>query len=37
MASKKSKEAASLLWDCFSFIFGLAYLTWRYFDEQRNT
>lgn len=36
MASRKSKEAADLLWNCFSFIFSLTYLTWKYFDEQNG-
>ena len=37
MARKQSKEAADLLWNCFSFTFSLIYLAWQYFKERSNT
>ena len=36
MASRKSKEAADLIWSCTSFIFSLIYLTWTYFSEHNH-
>ena len=36
MASRKNKETANNLWNCFSFTFSLIFLIWQYFKETSN-